>query len=79
MERYHSGLLKSVVCSCKQEAIKALKALHLNCCIRTKEDLDKENCLKLAESNENILLKAGITVKTEDKVKIEPDYSSIQE
>ena len=67
-------LVKSVVCNCKDEAIKALKALNLDFCIRSKEELDKDECLKLAESEEKTLLKAGITIKSEDKVKIDPDY-----
>ncbi len=67
-------LVKSVVCQCKDEAIKALKALNLDFCIRAKEELDKDECLKFAESDEKTLLKAGITIKAEDKVKIEPDY-----
>lgn len=67
-------LVKSVVCTCKEEAIKALKALNLDFCIRAKEELDKDECLKFAESDEKTLLKAGITIKAEDKVKIEPDY-----
>lgn len=67
-------LVKSVVCTCKDEAIKALKALNLDFCIRSKEELDKDECLKFAESDEKTLLKAGISIKAEDKVKIEPDY-----
>lgn len=68
-------LVKSVVCSCKDEAIKALKALNLDFCIRAKEDIDKDECLKFAENDDKkILLKAGISIKSEDKVKIEPDY-----
>lgn len=68
-------LVKSVVCSCKDEAIKALKALNLDFCIRSKEELDKDECLKFAENDDKkILLKAGIEIKSDDKVKIEPDY-----
>lgn len=67
-------LVKSVVCSCKEEAIKALKALNLDFCIRSKEELDKDECLKFAENDEKTLLKAGISIKAEDKVKIEPDF-----
>lgn len=64
-------LVKSVVCACKEEGIKALKALNLDFCLRLKEEIDKDKCL---EVDEKLLLKAGITVKTEDKVKIEPNY-----
>ena len=64
-------LVKSVVCTCKEEAIKALKALNLDFCLRQKEEIDKDKCL---EVDEKILLKAGISIKTEDKVKIEPNY-----
>lgn len=70
-------LVKSVVCQCKEEAIKALKALNLDFCIRSKEELDKDECLKFAESDEKTLLKAGISIKAEDKVKIEPDYIKV--
>lgn len=64
-------LVKSVVCTCKDEAIKALKALNLDFCLRQKEEIDKEKCL---EVDEKMLLKAGISIKSEDKVKIEPNY-----
>ena len=64
-------LVKSVVCNCKEEAIKALKALNLDFCLRQKEEIDKDKCL---EVDEKMLLKAGISIKTEDKVKIEPNY-----
>lgn len=67
-------LVKSVVCTCKDEAI---KALNLDFCIRSKEELDKDECLKFAESDEKTLLKAGISIKAEDKVKIEPDYVKV--
>lgn len=64
-------LVKSVVCTCKDEAVKALKSLNLDFCLRQKEEIDKDKCL---EVDEKILLKAGISIKTEDKVKIEPNY-----
>ncbi|MCR5260612.1 MAG: host-nuclease inhibitor Gam family protein [Candidatus Gastranaerophilales bacterium] len=67
-------LVESVVCNCKEEALKALKALNLDFLIRSKEDLDKDECLKYAKSDEKLLLKAGISIKAEDKVKIEPDF-----
>lgn len=67
-------LVESVKCICKEEAIKALKALNLDFLIRSKEDLDKDECLKYAKQDEKLLLKAGISVKAEDKVKIEPDF-----
>lgn len=64
-------LAKSIACTCKEEAIKALKALNLDFCLRIKEEIDKDKCL---EVDEKILLKAGISIKSEDKVRIEPNY-----
>lgn len=68
-------IVKRVCCSCVNEAIKSLKALNLDFCIRTKQELDKERIL--AEVDENTLLKAGITIKKEDKLRIEPNYEKI--
>ena len=68
-------IVKRVCCSCVNEAIKALKALNLDFCIRTKQELDKDRIM--AEVDENTLLKAGITIKKEDKLRIEPNYEKI--
>ena len=57
-----------------ESAIKALKALNLDSFLRVKEELDKEALLELDES---VLTKAGITIKREDKITIEPDYVQI--
>lgn len=63
-------LTKKVCCSCVADAIKSLRVLNLDFCIRTKSELDKE---QLLECDEKILEKAGITIKTEDKLRIEPN------
>lgn len=68
-------IVKRVCCSCVNEAINALKALNLDFCIRTKQELDKDRIM--AEVDENTLLKAGITIKKEDKLRIEPNYEKI--
>lgn len=68
-------IVKRVCCSCVAEAIKALKALNLDFCIRTKHELDKDRII--AEVDESTLLKAGITIKKEDKLRIEPNYEKI--
>lgn len=68
-------IVKRVCCTCVTEAIKALKALNLDFCIRTKQELDKDRLL--ADVDENTLLKAGITIKKEDKLRIEPNYEKI--
>lgn len=67
-------ITKKVCCNCIGDAIKALKVLDLNFCIRTKEELDKE---KLLECDENLLKKAGITIKTEDKLRLEPNFEKL--
>lgn len=68
-------IVKRVCCTCVEEAIKALKALKLDFCIRTKQELDKDRLL--ADVDENTLLKAGITIKKEDKLRIEPNFEKI--
>lgn len=68
-------IVKKVCCSCVAEAIKALNALNLNFCIRTKQELDKDRLM--SDVDENTLLKAGITIKKEDKLRIEPNYEKI--
>ena len=67
-------LVKKVCCNCVEEALKGLRVLNLDFCIRTKSELDKD---RLLECDEKMLLKAGITIKTEDKVKIEPNYEKL--
>lgn len=67
-------LTKRIVCGGVESAIKALKALNLDSFLRVKEELDKEALLELDES---VLTKAGITIKREDKITIEPDYVQI--
>lgn len=68
-------IVSRVCCSCVNEAIKSLKALNLDFCIRTKQELDKDRIM--TEVDENTLLKAGITIKKEDKLRIEPNYEKI--
>ncbi len=67
-------LVRKVCCNCIEEAIKGLKVLNLDFCIRTKQELDKD---RLLECDENMLLKAGISIKTEDKVRIEPNFEKL--
>lgn len=64
-------LTKSICCECVQTAIKALKSLNYDFCIRTKEELDKE---ALKELSQDVLTKIGVNVKVVDKIQIEPDY-----
>lgn len=63
-------LTKKIVCSSIETAVKALKTLNLDSFLRVKEELDKDALLELDES---ILTKAGISIKREDKISIEPD------
>lgn len=67
---------KSVSCPFTESAIKILKQFGLDNCIRTKEELDKEAIKELDKNTQvvSILTKAGITIKTADKITIEPDY-----
>ncbi len=67
-------VVRKVCCNCIEEAIKGLKVLNLDFCIRTKQELDKD---RLLECDENMLLKAGISIKTEDKVRIEPNFEKL--
>lgn len=64
-------ITKKICCECVESAIKALKTLNLDSFIRCTESLDKE---ALADLDKNTLAKAGISVKTEDKVSVEPNY-----
>ncbi len=63
-----------VVCGAVESAIKSLKALNLDAYIRVKEELDKDALLELEPG---LLSKAGISIKREDKITIEPDYVQI--
>lgn len=65
---------KKIQCSNTDNAIKALKAMNLDSFLRIKEELDKE---KLLELEEPILIKAGLSIKREDSIKIEPDFVKI--
>lgn len=65
---------KKIICKSIETAIKALKALNLDSYLRVKEELDKE---KLLELDEALLTKAGLSIKREDSIKIEPDFIKI--
>lgn len=65
---------KKIIYNCAESAIKALKALNLDSFLRVKEELDKE---KLLELDEALLTKAGLGIKREDSIKIEPDFVRI--
>lgn len=67
-------LSEKVVIPCLNTAIKALKSLNLDYCLRIKEEIDKE---KVKELDKNILAKIGISVVKEDKLNIEPDMVEI--
>lgn len=67
-------LSEKVVCPCVEAAIKALKALNLDYCLRIKEEIDKD---KLKELDSNILTKIGATIVKEDKLTIEPNIIEI--
>lgn len=54
-------------------AILALKSMNMDSYIRKTESIDKEALLGLSDNELAPLLKAGITVKREDKITIEPD------
>lgn len=67
-------LSEKIVCPCDEAAIKALKALNLDYCLRIKEEIDKD---KLKELDAKILTKIGATVVKEDKITIEPNIIEI--
>ena len=69
-------VVKKVCFKCAEDAIKALKLLKMDFCIRTKNELDKEQILNC---DETILAKAGITIKSDDKLKIEPYIEEIND
>ena len=60
---------EKVKVSCVSAAIKTLKALNFDFCLRIKEEIDKDEVKKL---DANILTKAGINIIKEDKLSIEP-------
>ena len=64
-------ITKSVkINSTTEECIKSLKALNLDFVLNVTESIDKEKCLDL---DEKLLLKAGISINTKDKLRIEPN------
>lgn len=65
-------MTKRVVCKYVETAIKALKTLNLDFCVRVKEELDKEALTEVQDKQ--LLSKAGISIVSEDKIRIEPDY-----
>lgn len=67
-------LSEKVVCSSIVAAIKALKQLNYDWCIRTKEELDKDEVKKL---DSNILTRIGVQIVKEDKLTIEPNTVKI--
>lgn len=67
-------LSEKVVCSRIGAAIKALKQLNYDWCIRTKEELDKDEVKKL---DSNILTRIGVQIVKEDKLTIEPNTVKI--
>lgn len=70
-------ITKSVSCECVADAIKALKSLNLDFCIRCNEELNKDEIKEI--SDEMMLSRAGITIKKTDKLTIEPNYIKISE
>ena len=57
-------------------AIKAIKHLNLDFCLRVKEEIDKDK-LKEANLDAGTLAKIGVSVVKEDKLTIEPDMVEI--
>lgn len=57
--------------------ILALKAMNLDCYVRKTETVDKEALLALSDNELAPLSKAGIQVKREDKITVEPDIIEI--
>lgn len=69
---------KRVACRSAESAINALKALNLDCFIRTKEELNKDEIICCQDKDTlQSLAKADITVVSEDKIKIEPDIAEL--
>ena len=67
-------ITEKVVCPCVATAIKALKALNLDFCLRIKEEIEKE---KLKELDANTLARIGVSINKEDKLSIEPNMAEI--
>lgn len=65
-------MTKRVVCKYVETAVKALRSLNMDFCLRVKAELDKEALLEVEDKQ--LLSKAGISVVSEDKIRIEPDY-----
>lgn len=67
-------LTEKVVCGSVAAVIKSLKQLNYDFCIRTKEELDKDEVKKL---DSNILTRIGVQIVKEDKLNIEPNTVKI--
>lgn len=67
-------LTEKVVCESVAAVIKSLKQLNYDFCIRTKEELDKDEVKKL---DSNILTRIGVQIVKEDKLNIEPNTVKI--
>ncbi len=67
-------LNKKVVCCNLPSAIKALKHLNLDFCLRIKEEIDKD---KIKGLDSNTLTKIGVQIVKEDKLTIEPNIVEI--
>lgn len=68
-------LTKRVVCKSVTSAIKALKSLNMDFFIRTKEELNKEDIMNCCDkATLQALTRASVSVVSEDKIRIEPDY-----
>lgn len=67
-------LSKKVVCKCIESAVMVLKTLNLDFLLRTKTELDKDEILKCEDDLTSTLAKANISIVSEDKIRIEPDY-----
>ena len=70
-------LSEKVICASIPAAIKALKHLNLNFCLRVKEELDKD-AIREANLDANTLTKIGVQIIKEDKLTIEPDIEEIK-
>ncbi|MBI4835901.1 MAG: host-nuclease inhibitor Gam family protein [Candidatus Abawacabacteria bacterium] len=58
-----------------EACLTALKSLNLHNCIRIKEEPNKD---AMAQLDAQTLAKCGASLKTEDKLKIEPDMAKIK-
>ena len=67
-------LVKSFKINNEKNAIISLKTMNLDFCIDKKEKINKES---LKECDTDLLEKAGISFKVEDKLKIEPNFEKL--